>query len=299
MSGPFRSSDAVLTIAQDNTRQAIEITAANEVAGKIIGYAMEELRGKPFRELLPEKIAEMLDDYVEYEPGANDVGEVLRRVRDFQILDHGGNLLSFRLKVLHHPSQDMDEFLLVLQRSGEQRQEAAFIQALREIFDGHAALSPESNLPERQSLLKGVELVSANIERIPQGASLAVIELDQFDVILVKYGIHACHKLVQGIAGVCRQNLRDNDVIAQVARNRLAIILLDASKEPAKMVLNRLRWLIGAQQVLITPEMSVQTTASIAFVDIPALQKAENLLERCEQSLDNKPETVSNQIIET
>lgn len=298
MPGPFRQTDAVLTIAQDNSRRAIEVSAANEVAGELIGIPPEELQGMAFRDIVSDRVAEDIEDYVEYVPGANDVGEVLRKMRHFQIRGRDGKSVPMRLKIVRHHSQVHDEFLLIMHDEERERESNAALSALREAFQEHASRNEDTGLPDRSTLLKGLELIQAHRENIKNGACLAVMELDQYEKNLGKYGLQACHKAVEGIAQHCQQNLRGNDYIAQIDGRRLALILIGAKSEPAKMVLNRLRWLVGGLKVRTEQGLDVGSTVSIVFNEFSGDGSAQDLLARLEKALDGKPEDSVNVVAE-
>lgn len=298
MPGPFRQTDAVLTIAQDNAKHSIEVSAANEVAGELIGIPPEQLRGMPFKDIVPQKIAEMLDDYVEYIPGANDVGDVLRKVRDFHIRARNGKEMPMRLKIVRHHSQSLDEYLLIMNDEERERESNAALAALHEAFQGHASLDADTGLPDRDTLLKGLELVELHRESIRNGVCVAVMELDKYETILGKYGIQACHRAVHAIAQHCQQNLRGNDVIAQVGDRRLALLLIGASREPAKIVLNRLRWLVAGMQIRTDNGLDVTSTVTVAFNELGEDVKAVEMFERLETALNDKPKDSTNLVVE-
>ncbi|MBM3617437.1 MAG: diguanylate cyclase [Alphaproteobacteria bacterium] len=284
--GPFRQSDAVLTIAQDNKRRAIEVTAANDAAGSITGYPLEELRGKAFQEIVTPKVAEAITDYVEFYAGANDVGDVLRKIRDFQIQNRDGKAISFKLRIVRHNSVEHDEYLLIMHNEEAQRETDAFLSAL--LAKIGTSKNADSGLPDRASFLSGVELATQEQQKIDKGVSFAMVELDNYEQILSKHGIQACHQVVQDVAKLCVQNLRGNDVVAHVSGNRLGLLLIGAAKEPAQMVLNRLRWLIAGQSSNVDGA-KVQTTATILFHELAPEDEAEKLLVHAEDTLKDKP----------
>lgn len=286
--GPFRQSDAVLTIAQDNSRRAIEVTAANDAAGNVTGYPLEELRGKPFQEIVTPKVAEAISDYVEFYAGANDVGDVLRKIRDFQIQNRDGKAISFKLRIVRHNSAEHDEYLLIMHNEEAERETDAFLSALRERVNNPQGITADSGLPNRANFLSGVELAMLEQGKIAKGVTFAMVELDNYEQILAKHGIVACNQLVQDVAKLCAQNLRGNDVVAHVSGNRLGLLLIGATKEPAQMVLNRLRWLIAGQQTAVDGT-KVQSTVTILFHELAPEDEAEKLLVHAEDTLKDKP----------
>ncbi len=297
MSGPFRKTDAVLTIAQDNAEQSIRVTAANEVASELIGVPLDELSGKSFKDILPDSIVGAIDDYVEFETGANDVSEVLRRVRDFQLKSAEGKSIPFRLKIVRHNSMEYDEFLLIMQDENKQRETDKFFAMLKENREGHAALVPETGLPDRSSFIKSMELVLPHRDTFGR-VCMAVIELDEYEKILSKFGQDVFYKVLQGAANVCQQNLRDHDVVTQIGERRLGLLLLGAGAEPGKMVLNRLRWLIGGHETTVKQGVEAQSSATIVFRELPESGDSEELLKACEKVMDDKPESSVNTVVQ-
>lgn len=298
MPGPFRQTDAVLTIAQDNARHTIEVNAANDVAGDLLGFTPEELQGMAFSDIVSEKVAEALDDYVEYQTGANDVGDVLRKMRDFRLKGKDGTQMPMRLKIVRHHSQSLDEYLLIMHDEEGQKASNAALSALMDAFHGHVSLNEDTGLPDRSSLQKGLELVEQHRDNIKNGICFAVMEIDNYPNMLGKYGVQACHHAVSAIAQLCKQNLRGNDVIAQADDCRLALILVGAGKEPAKIVLNRLRWLIAGLQLRTGTGQEFNGTVTIVFNALLDGTPAPALLERFEKHLDEKPETSENLVVE-
>lgn len=299
MAGLFRQTDAVLTIAQDNAHRTVLVTGANEVAGEVIGYPLDELKGKDFHDLVSPKIGEMIDDYVEYEDGANDVGSVLRKIRDFQLKNREGVITPYRLKIVrHHALEHSDEFLLIMQDAAKQKETTAFLQMLQENVKGHEAIRPETGLPDSASMLKALELVSYHLENVPAGATFALFQIDNYNELLSKYGVQACYRVVQSVAALCQQNLRTNDVIAQPDKNRIGLVLLGASGEPAKIVLNRLRWLVSSMHTRLDQGIDAQCTVSIISHTIERDRPAEEIYHLCRDAMDAKPEDSTNLLVQ-
>src|SRR5579883_1997805 len=153
-----RSNDAVITICQDNDRKSIEIRGLNKPAEDVLGYPAGEVSGQPLIRFLPARIQTLLSEYVEYENDGNDVGNVLSKVQSFCILNQQGREVAFRLKVLRSEALDKNAcFRLILQDRIGVRKEEAFRAILRENFKGHEVLDPNTNLPDRNSLVKDLE----------------------------------------------------------------------------------------------------------------------------------------------
>ncbi len=296
MTGPFRQTDAVLTIVQDNAEKVIRITAANDAAANVTGFAVQDLVNKPFADIVPKRIAETLAEYVEFEEGANDVGEMLRKLRDFQILDKKDMAQPFRLRVMHHTAQSSENaFLLILQEEAEENRRATLTQMVQEASKA-AERDPDTGLPGRSMVLKGLEHISVHAEDLPGTACFGVLEVDGYDALLAKYGIQACHKMMRNMATWCQQDLRDNDMVGQLDQKHLGVILPSVDETQAKMVLNRLRWLVSSQTTRVEAG-ELQSSATIVFMPLHHGETAEKVVSRLEKTLAEKPEDAVNLVL--
>ena len=110
----YRKSDAIFIVCQNNSKKTVEIAAANEEARKISGYSNEELVGKPIACILPERIANIIDEFIEYDDN-NDLLAVLSKVSEFAIRTKSGKDLEIKLRII--PGEAIDNnpwFHLVL-----------------------------------------------------------------------------------------------------------------------------------------------------------------------------------------
>jgi GGDEF domain-containing protein len=297
MSGPFRKTDAVLTITQNNARRSIEVTAANEAACKLVGHEAEALVGMEFSQLLPARIATMLSDYVEFGAEDTDVGDVLRKVSDFAIQPQGGKPKAVQVKVLRHTSLEHAEYLLIFHNEEQKQKTDAVMKSVRKTLEGKKAIHAETGLPHRESFGKAVETLLPKLDVITNGVCVAVCELDDYDAILAKHGIGLCHKLMHEAGGLCKLNLRGNDVVALFDERRLALMLVGAGREPAKIVLNRLRWLIGGMHVH-ERDVKLHSNATVWLHELTANTQVEDMLEHFERAIAAKTEAQANSVIE-
>lgn len=280
-----RSSDAILTIRQNNERRRIEIRALNPAATKALHFVPETVIGRVLTDFLPQRIRDLLEEYVEYENDGNDVGHVLARVQSFCLLDGKGEERAFRLKVLRSDSPDGHAyFQLILQDKTGGKREEAFRALLRENFRGHEVLDPETGLPDRQSIVKDLEMLHYYVNKEALSACFAVLDLDQYEAIGAAHGAGAPQAALRHIAALARQNLRTDDTIGRVHARRIGIILMDTTAESARMVLNRLRWLVAANPFPTASGEPFPITASIAFSGVAAAPDKE-FLARVESSL--------------
>lgn len=282
----YRASDAVITICQDNERKLVEIRDINRPAEGVLGYGAQSVSGKPLAGFLPKRIQALLHEYVEFEPEGNDVGNVLSKVQSFCMLDSKGKEAAFRLKVVRIESPDgRAHFRLILQGKTPDRKEEAFRSLLRENFKGHEVLEPNTELADRNSLVKNIELTHYYVVKEALHASVALLALDNYDALAAQHGAGVCYGMLKHIAQLAKQNLRGDDTVGCPAPSSLALILLDTTPESARMVLNRLRWLVAANPYADAKGNNVPLTVSIAHVSMEAEVTVKDLLPRLEAQL--------------
>lgn len=283
-----RSNDAVLTICQNNAAQSIEIRDANVQAEGLLGYTREALIGKRLDEFLPPRISELLKEYVEYQDDANDVGAVLAKVQNFSIVAREGKETGFHLKVVRSEALNRNaHFKLILQDKAGQRRTEAFRAILQENFKGHEVLDPATGLPDRYSIDKDLELVLYYVNKGDLKACFAVLELDHQEDLTQEHGEGVRAGLLRYTAKIARQNLRGDDTIGCIGPFQLGLILMDTTMESARMVLNRLRWLLNANPYPREGKAApIAFTVSIAFSPVGERVSDRLLLPDCEQFLD-------------
>jgi diguanylate cyclase (GGDEF)-like protein/PAS domain S-box-containing protein len=294
-----RSNDAVITICQNNVSKSIEITDVNKAGEDLLGYSARELRGKPLIEILPSRIADMLNEYVEYDSDANDVGHVLSRVQSFSTIDKGGKEGAYRLKVVRtDASSKAISFNLVLQDKTGLRKNEALRKAIQDNFRGHEVIDPETGLPDRYSLGKDIELMGYYNNKGDLRSCFAVMQLDHYDELLTQYGRTACQQIVKHVATLSRNSLRPDDVVGVIGYKRLGILLLDTSADSARMAVNRLRWQIAANPYILPDKTGVGLSVSISFSRIGGRISDRSVMEACEEALESMGPTAVNVLAE-
>lgn len=295
----YRSDDAVITICQNNTTKSIEITEINNIAEDFLGYKNAELLKKPLHQILPPRIGTLLEEYVEFGHDANDVGEVLSKVQSFAIVGRDEKETGFRLKVVRIDSTSGHiMFRLVLQDRMGLRKNEVLRKAIQDNFKGHEVLDKDLELPDRNSLVKDIELVGYYNSKSDLRTCFAILELDHYDDLLKQYGKDKVVLMMKHVAGIARQNLRPDDVVAVVSQQRLGALLLDTTPETARMVSNRLRWQIAANPFTLPDRSNVGLSVSIAFSRVSGRIADKTLIEDCSAALDGLSAKAANALIE-
>ena len=295
----YRSDDAVITICQNNPKKSIEITDVNKIAEDMLGYKGADLKGKSLGSILPPRIAEMMNEYVEYTNDLHDVGAVLSKVQSFAIIGKDGKETGYRLKVVRSESSGSSiNFKLVLQDRMGLRKNEALRQAIQENFKGHEVLDPATHLPDKYSLGKDIELMGYYNSKSDLRTCFAILQIDHFDDYFSQYGQNVCTSIIKHIAMVCRQNLRPDDVVGSVSARRLGVLLLDTTPESARMVFNRLRWQIAANPFDLPNKSTLGLSVSITFARVGGVIADRNLIDDCSAAMDAQGADTANALVE-
>lgn len=294
-----RSNDAVITICQNNVAKSIEITDINKMGEELLGYPAKELVGKPLFHILPPRIASMLQEYVEYEADANDVGQVLSKVQSFSTIGKEGKESAYRLKVVRVEANDKTiSFNLVLQDKTGLRKNEALRKAIQDNFRGHEVLDPDTGLPDRYSLTKDIELMGYYNNKSDMRSCFGILQLDHYDELLSQYGRPACNNIIKHIALLTRNSLRPDDVVGVINYKRIGVLLLDTAPESARMAVNRLRWQIAANPFILPDKTAVGTSVSISFSRIGGRVGDKSVMENCEMALESMGASAVNVLTE-
>ena len=294
-----RKHDAVLTVCQDNARKSVTVLTVNVAAEQLLGFAPEEVVGSSLNRFLPERISQDLEEYVEYEDGWNDVGNVLRRIRDFALVGKQGGNVPLQLRVIRaEPYQGHPVYQLIMREASRDVGNEAFRTILKENFKGHEVLDPDLKLPDRGSILKDIELVRYHVGRETVGASFAIVEVDDYRGLVDKEGQEQAHACMRAIGALCKQKLRGDDTVGCLSKSQLTLVLMDITQESARIVLNRLRWLIAAHPFTLENGKTISVNVSIGFGAIKSDQDENELLANCERSLEQARGQGGNLIVE-
>jgi len=283
----YRSTDAVITVCQNNRDKSIEIRELNKPAEDMLGYKSSELARKHLHDILPSRIADMLKEYVEFETEANDVGHVLAKVQSFSVVGKDGKETGYRLKVVRAESTGERMFFrLVLQDTTGLRKNEALRKAIQDNFKGHESLDPATGLPDLASLQKDIELMGYYHNKSELKSCFAILQLDRYEELSKKYGQPVSQGMVKHIATLCRNSLRPDDMVGSVSYMRVGILLMDTTPESARMVFNRLRWQIAANPYVLPDKTSVGVSVSISFSSISGSGGDKTIIESCGDALN-------------
>lgn len=279
-----RKGDGLVVLLQDNAQKRLTIHSTNAIVANLLGYAEGELSGQALESILGQRVAGVLAEDLEYADDAPDVGELLGRQREFRLRHRLGHEIASPVTISRLMAQGQQAcFQLVLPNEREARAQQQLKDFLKLNLEGRQLADDATGLPNRETAQTHLGLLKNYTAGNGMTAAFAVIRLDRHEKSLARYGAAACVELLKHAASICRSTFRTEDVICAMSDHTIGLILLDISRESARMVLNRLRWNIRNHRIVFGGKSDFSVTVSISF-DMLDEHRGDTLLERCEES---------------
>lgn len=281
-----RKNDILIDVLQNNGEKAVRVLSINDSGESLCGFSQAELANQPLDIILPPKISEMITDYLEYEDDANDLADVLSRIREFSLRNRAGEIIPLTLKITRSELVEGHQTFTLIMRDNRLQQELE--QNRRDFFDnmkGHEVIDEITALPNRTTFLKDLELVSYYVTTKGTRACIGILEPDGLDALHEQHGAGAVKEVLTAIGHNCRATLRQDDACGSLGSNRVGLIILDAGVESAAIVFNRLRWNINSKSIALGHGHSYTPTVSIGYTEVPAQCDLEKTLAICEAAL--------------
>ncbi len=162
----------------------------------------------------------------------------------------------------------------------------------------YATIDPLTNTFNRRHFL---ELSERKIKRTLTShghASFLLFDLDHFKKINDEHGHIIGDQVLQGIAQICTQHLRPDDVLGRFGGEEFVILLPETKLEDARNIAERLRLLI-AETPIETEAGSINTTISIgvAIKEKTTTMSIDQLLSRADRAMYQAKQAGRNRVI--
>ena len=281
-----RKGDGVLLVVQNNEQHALTIHAMNETLANLLGYAMGDLTNHGLEEILGKRTAKMLEEELEFKEDKPDFGEILSRHSTVRMRHRLGEEIALPCTVLRIMAEDRNaRFQLVLPDEREKLAKQQLREYLKTSLEGRLQIDSASGLPDRETTENYIKSLKSYLAAGEISACFATVKLDRHERSLERYGEDGCNELLKHVANCCRATFRTEDVVSVISESTLGLILLDISRESARLVLGRLRGNIRNHRIVFGGKSDYSVTASVAF-DMINEHEDEDLLPYCEEALE-------------
>lgn len=274
------AQQAYLVVAQNNTKKTVKIKEINEAAAALLGRTTVELLGLELREVVGEKVAEALNEYLEYEDEAYDLDDILKRVREFKMKHHNGEELLLALQIIRDQARDENQwFRMIIKDERRQIKERSLLNILKENLTGVQSIDDVTGLPNMVACQRSIEVIQNYAKTHDLTSCLAILRIDRHEKNLERYGKNGVLELLKHVASCCKSKFREDDHVFHLNDYQVGLVLTEISHDSARIVLNRLRWFVGSHRIVFGGKSDFSVTISVAFM--PILPEADDVLSRC------------------
>jgi len=293
-----RKGDGLMIALQNNAEKRLVIQNANEVFCNLLGYAEGELKDRGLETILGAKLAQLLDEDLEYVDEAPDLGELLSRQREVKLRHRLGNEMVVPLTISRLMAQGREAcFQIVVPNEVEGRAQQQLKDFLKINLEGRQQIDEATGLPDRSTADTYLNLLKNYIANNGMEAAFAVIRVDRYEKSLARYGKQGCIEQLQHVANCCRSTFRAEDVVCMLSESTLGLVLLDISRESVRVVLNRLRWNVRNHRIVFGGKSDFSVTISLSF-DMLTEHTGDSLLDRSEEAVGKLDADTRNYLIE-
>lgn len=146
----------------------------------------------------------------------------------------------------------------------------------------HDALT---GLFNRREFLRRLNEELARLKRQDGQASLLMLDLDRFKQINDVHGHLAGDQVLKAFAGVCKAQLRGQDVVGRLGGEEFACLLPQTGVDEARSVAERLRAEFAALPIKVCDQQILHATTSIGLTACQLEDSAERVLARADEAL--------------
>ncbi|EIJ42035.1 PAS domain S-box/diguanylate cyclase (GGDEF) domain-containing protein [Beggiatoa alba B18LD] len=265
--------DAVIT-----TDQFARVTFINPQAEELLGWTQRQVLNRPISEVFQVRALDEL--------GGKQENPVERCLRGIHTPPHR-SFLTNRLNeeiiiensvspIRDQQGRNIDGVVIVFHDVSKERH-------LRELSTIASNQDVVTGLFNRQEFEYRLSALVTQAKTESSSHTFLYLDIDQFSVIVERYGEHEADKLLQQLAATLQKRIRSGDIFARLARDQFAILLKNCPLEWAENVANSFLKEVREQRFMID-EKPLSITASIGAITINAQTEKNStvLIERAE-----------------
>ncbi len=293
-----RRGDGLLLVTQHNTEKQLRIAGMNPALEGLLGFAKDEVLGRPLATILGAREIERLADDLTYDDADADFGDLFARAGQLTLRHRAGHELRIACTMSRLMSQGVNACFQIVFINQEEREAANKLSEFITLnFEGHKQLDPATGLVNLHTVQEFLPLLKNYYAPGEMRLVLALIRMDRHEKSIARYGVEAARQLLMHTYQICRSSFRAEDLIFVIAPHTLGLILFDIHYESARVVLNRLRWKIRNHRISFGGKADFSVSTSIGF-EMLDMDAPSDTLNRCERAMQAADSDERNRLIE-
>ncbi len=142
-----------------------------------------------------------------------------------------------------------------------------------------------TGLNNRRSFMKLAETELSRTARYAGSMSVLMLDIDHFKRINDTHGHQVGDRVIQRLAALCQETLRDLDVIGRLGGEEFAVTMPSTGHSDAMVVAERLREAIEAGCVVLPQGLPLRFTVSIGVTTVAQEGNLDTLLDQADKAL--------------
>lgn len=160
-----------------------------------------------------------------------------------------------------------------------------------------ALTDPLSGLHNRRGLFEIGKIEFARARRANRPFSAIMVDIDHFKRINDTYGHFTGDRVLQNFAHICKNSIRDVDLIGRYGGEEIVILLPETDLAAGVEVAERVRKAVSDVSIKITDELEIKVTASLGVAQqVENAPNLETLIARADQAMYTAKNKGRNQV---
>lgn len=156
----------------------------------------------------------------------------------------------------------------------------------QEALERRANTDELTSLPNRRAFMQQARQALARVKRHPGSLSVMMLDIDHFKRVNDSHGHQTGDAVLVALARLCKQSLREGDLMGRMGGEEFAILLPDSPASQAWDTAERLRRTLGQTPIALANGLSLNITVSIGVTTTAtAHERLGTLLSQADEAL--------------
>ncbi|QXK91749.1 GGDEF domain-containing protein [Neoehrlichia mikurensis] len=241
-----RSSDAVISIKQDNNQHTISIFNINNSVTNLLGYNKDDILEHPLNSILTYETADIINNYLEYTPDGIDLTDIISKIKNFSFINKNQEIINVQPKIFRILSNNnIINYELLIRNISITQQLNLFRK--KQLINDVYTIDQNFGVLDVNSTTQEIQIISEFIKQNNLESIIGIISLD------LKHDNEHIIKLSKVLVDTLHINIRYSDIIGYMGNYKFIFVLLGCSNKDAQSAISRIHKNIAIKLANYTP----------------------------------------------